>query len=341
MINKLQQFTKNLGMKIYYRTQFLSVAEGLFNTQLYSLPYSLLIKVKAKRFAEAPKFIDIETTNFCNARCVMCPNPTLKRKKGTMPMRLFKKIVNEISESYPNIKRVNLSWLGEPLLDPHIFERAEYLKKKLPKTEVKFFTNGSLLTKERTRRLLNSNLDYLNISFNGATKTSYEKIMGLNYPKTKQNVRYLLNQRQRRNLKKPKIIISCMYLKENKNEAEKFLKEWSHLADSAILSMPMNWGGSLKLKRAYHLPRVNRNWPCLTLFKSMIVAWDGKVVPCCMDSEAEFTLGNVNKSTLKQVWEGKKAKALRTLHLRGEGAKISICQNCENLIRGVTKWWSA
>ena len=46
---------------------------------------------------EFPRKIQIEPTNICNARCVMCPLKDMKRKTGYMDFELYRKIIDETS----------------------------------------------------------------------------------------------------------------------------------------------------------------------------------------------------------------------------------------------------
>jgi len=59
--------------------------------------YTLTLGRIRKQF-EKPMSIQIETTSLCNARCLICPNKDMKRKKGTMDDKTFKKIVDDCKE---------------------------------------------------------------------------------------------------------------------------------------------------------------------------------------------------------------------------------------------------
>src|SRR6202142_3589370 len=65
----------------------------------------------------------VETTAKCNLYCPMCPRETHKQPKADMSDEHFTRLV---SESGRSAEHMMLIGLGEPLLDPKIFDRIEY-----------------------------------------------------------------------------------------------------------------------------------------------------------------------------------------------------------------------
>ena len=101
-----------------------------------------------------PKRIQLETFYGCNAKCIMCAvslPPT--RKKGIMPLDMSKYILDEFAPYKNQIKKLDLFGLGEPLLDPYIFQRIKYAKEKGFRN-IAISTNADLLDKEKQRKLL-------------------------------------------------------------------------------------------------------------------------------------------------------------------------------------------
>ena len=142
----------------------------LSDVELFGLAKTLNNFIK-----NSPLSVYIETTNVCNLQCIMCPNKNSKRKKGKMSHELFCKIIDEIAEKQPSIT-VSPFYFGEPLMDEHIFKRIEYCKSK-GLSYIKLSTNGSLLSEnENYKRLIDSGIDYIIISFDGITKETYESI---------------------------------------------------------------------------------------------------------------------------------------------------------------------
>jgi radical SAM protein with 4Fe4S-binding SPASM domain len=80
------------------------------------------------------------------------------------------------------------------------------------------------------------------------------------------------------------------------------------------------------------VPGVGVRGPCRMLWKNFTVLYDGRVTPCCIDAEGELIIGNVQKSSIKEIWHGAQLKKLRELHKKGEWDKIPICARCREWI---------
>ena len=92
--------------------------------------------------------INIETTTYCNRRCLYCPNSvferSLKKNEKLMSENVFKKIIDELAEI--NFKgRISPHFYGEPLLDKRLVDLMKYTHEKLPKAKLEIYTNGDLL----------------------------------------------------------------------------------------------------------------------------------------------------------------------------------------------------
>ena len=66
---------------------------------------------------------------------------------------------------------------------------------------------------------------------------------------------------------------------------------------------------------------------CWKMWHSCVITWDGTVVPCCFDKDAEHRLGDLKKQRFAEVWRGAAYRAFRASLFRGR-AEIDICTNC-------------
>src|SRR5262245_53526146 len=121
------------------------------------------------RLAALPVEYIVETTAKCNLYCPMCPRETHKQPKEDMADAIFERLV---SESGRSAEHMMLIGLGEPFMDPHIFERIEYCSRHNVSTLLS--TNGTFLDERTAERLLASPLEHITLSFDGATKESFE-----------------------------------------------------------------------------------------------------------------------------------------------------------------------
>ena len=99
----------------------------IFDNLFYRGLYSGLIKKRTHHLVDNyPNTVNIENTNLCNSKCVMCPHRFMKRKQGIMDMGLFRKIADDCRTH--NVKTIHINLFGEPLIDTLLFERIKYLK---------------------------------------------------------------------------------------------------------------------------------------------------------------------------------------------------------------------
>jgi MoaA/NifB/PqqE/SkfB family radical SAM enzyme len=135
--------------------------------------------VAAQRAATAeadPVCLYLEVTNRCNLLCETCPRTfeTLE-PPADMSWSLFTKIVDQ----YPNIARVVMHGVGEPMLVKELPRMIRYLKDR--GTYVLFNTNGTLLQPRKFQSLIDSGLDELRVSLDAADRETYHKVRGKDF----------------------------------------------------------------------------------------------------------------------------------------------------------------
>ena len=120
-----------------------------------------------------PPHLQLEITSACNLRCMMCLvryRPPVNKLAGAMALPLFHRLVGEV----PGLRRLTLQGLGEPLLSPHLPEMIRTAVAR--RITVGFNTNATLLTARRARELVESRVDWLHVSLDGAHAGAYEAI---------------------------------------------------------------------------------------------------------------------------------------------------------------------
>jgi MoaA/NifB/PqqE/SkfB family radical SAM enzyme len=124
--------------------------------------------------AEAePVCLYLETTNRCNLLCTTCPRTFEDLEPpADMSWELFTSIVDQ----FPNIARVVLHGVGEPMMVRALPRMIRYLKDRGVYTL--FNTNGTLLTQRAGRELIDVGLDELRISLDAATPQTFARVRG-------------------------------------------------------------------------------------------------------------------------------------------------------------------
>jgi len=273
----------------------------------------------------------VELTSCCNYKCIMCPNKDLKKEdKGFMDFDLFKKIVDE---SRDFVFEINLAHRGESLMHPQLIEAIAYAEKN--RIFTRLHTNGSLLTEDISRKIIQTKLDRLSFSFDGYDKETYEKTRkGGNFNKTLGNIVRFLEIKKEAHSKKPITALEVINFnhkhKEGFSEAKKrFHSQFNNLPLNSIVFKEMhNWAGQIEKERLGKKYTV-----CPFPWNALVIYWNGAVLPCTQDFFGEFIVGNVKDSSLKEIWNGEKMSYLRKKLADGSIEKLKACSQCDRVWR--------
>ena len=81
-----------------------------------------------------PKILSVEFTSACNAKCIMCPQPEMDRKKENMSFKILEKVIKDC-QGKP-LKKINLFWMGDSTVDKKMIEKIRLIRKGLPKVKL-------------------------------------------------------------------------------------------------------------------------------------------------------------------------------------------------------------
>lgn len=301
--------------------------ENPFNRIYRSCEYENANKLPLKGF---PFILDVEPTNHCNLRCKMCQQNIMKRTKGFMDFSIFKKTVDECREHSAAVRLIRF---GEHFLHPKIFEFIEYAREK--GVLIHLTTNGLLLDRDKIGKLLDTGLDSIIFSFQGAGREGYEEMRKNNqYDLLVDNIKQLVGMRNSKKKEKPWVHVSSTMTGETEEEIRQFKLYWEGIADSVGVGKT---NFAIVDKEDYHraieeyLPRetvVRKYRPCTEVYQKLSVNWNGDVTACCGDHDNYLIVGSVKDKTLKEIWEGRKMNNIRRI-LDGMGmAELPLCQDC-------------
>lgn len=103
-----------------------------------------------------PMFVEVETTTYCNRRCVYCPNSVFDRglheNEVLMPVELFEKIVRDLGANH-FCNQFSPHNYGEPLADKRMPDLLEMAREAMPLARIALYTNGDFLTVDLFDRL--------------------------------------------------------------------------------------------------------------------------------------------------------------------------------------------
>jgi MoaA/NifB/PqqE/SkfB family radical SAM enzyme len=277
----------------------------------------LLLAVGRDRAPILPEIVQIESTNICNAKCVFCPRDEMHRRQGIMTFDLFRKVVDECAAL--GITHVRVHNYGEPFIDRRLVEKVRYAKQKGIK-EVGMISNGSLITDDVARGIIDAGLDAINISVDASGREVFESTrIGLKYDKVIANIERLVRIRAEAGRKRPKLILS--FVRQNNSADEQaFIEHWKGIADKIHITDLHNWAGTLNRES-------DVNYPCYRPWLTFTVLWDGRVSLCCADFDGRTVLGDLNTSSIQEIWNAEPYRNVRREHLESGGPEI--CRSCD------------
>lgn len=286
------------------------------------------IQLKNTKLRYTPHTIWIEPTNVCNYKCPHCPvSIGMDRCTGFMDFELYKKIIADIAP-FMKGKWVSLHYLGESTLHKQLTDMIALADQKSIKTL--FFTNGSLLKKEKVTQLIQAGLKRLTISIDATNKENYVVVQkGGDWDKVIANIWSTIDLK---NNLKPGMILTINYLSSDKADYDIKRSELGAIFKNKIDIQGHyfhDWGGYLNFGNELDsgIPVV----PCNFLFKALVITWDGQVLPCTHDPNARLSFGNVNDASILELWNSSQAQKLRELfHAAKRKALPDPCRVCTN-----------
>jgi radical SAM protein with 4Fe4S-binding SPASM domain len=286
--------------------------DGLLESQLASVP-----------------FLDqIELTNICPFRCPFCPRGVpgkLVRPTGKMDLALFERLLDQAHPNQAAWRPLELHHLGESLVHEQVDRFIAAASERGLPTEMS--CNAAMLTPDRGRRMLDAGLHRLIISLDGMDSETALAIRGpaARYDLAERNLDALFSYASTL-ARPPSIVVQMLDLHRSRHQREAFLERWDrsgypfvHAYIKDLVGPDPDTGEQSKTPPSYL---------CSYPWRSVVVLWDGRVVPCCMDADASYVIGDLNTMTLAEIWDGAKARSLRE-QLRNNSIPCGhLCDGC-------------
>ena len=278
-----------------------------------------------------PNVIYIETTNLCNAKCIMCPHEKITRDPKIMEDRVFYKIIKDCKKNNIENVQIFLHKEGEPLLDKKIFTRIKYVKDEIgTKNEIGINTNAMLLSKENSRKLIESGLDTIYFSVDGVEKTKYEKIRkNLDYDIVVNNIKEFFKIKLE--LKSSiKVIMQMLTIEDNSLDEKIFKEIWGKYPCEFYIKRMHSYldGGRSSLTKELERKQIKI---CEDPFKILVIYTNGEVGLCCWDYNNEYSIGNILEKDLVILFNNEKAHLMRKSQKKLDCKNIIPCNRCRRI----------
>ena len=282
-----------------------------------------------------PFTIYIDPSSACNFKCNFCCHSIrpghIKRsgfKPQIMSYELFRSAIEQIKYFPDKIKMLSLFLVGEPLLNKKLPDMIAYAKESMIADRIFLTTNGSLLTKQMNRALVDAGLDEIMISVEALDTEKYREIASVNidYELFVNNIREFYENR-----KNCKVYVKIVNTSINNGEVEKFHSMYDGICDLAYIEtvMPVFEGVDYSSTKLPENNKIGRQVEiCTRPFFTMSVHPNGNVGCCIVDYSEGIVFGNVREQSLMDIWNGKKFNDFRRAHLKKKKKTLNVCGNC-------------
>lgn len=285
-----------------------------------------------------PWTLFIEPTNVCGLWCIYCPTgdtallKKIGRKNKLMSWELWTKIVDDLRMFPEKIKQANLYKDGESLIHPRFTDMVEYLKAADAADRIWVKTNGSMLTPEYNKRLVTCGLDMIGISVQHVHAQGFYDVAGvkIDYEKYRANILDLY-----RRSTNTQISIKIADVGLSDADIQKFYNDFGDRCDYIAVEGLHGWSASdvkdwkLGTDKSFDgTPRIEKT-ACPLVLYMLTVNSNGDISVCNDDFAHYHQIGDVNNESLIDIWNGKRLRDFRLMHLEGRRHENAACKNCD------------
>jgi len=323
-INLLKYFTVKRAINALKILSSFTIARIIRKPVLWGMPISY----------------SIEPTNHCNLRCPECPSGlgSLTRPLGLLNTDDFKKLIDDICLTGFYIQ---LFFQGEPFINKNLYAMINYAQNK--NMYVSISTNGHFINEENAAIVLKNAPDKIIYSIDGLDEESYQNYrVGGTFEQADAGLRALLKKKKELNQKHPYVELQFIVMKQNEHQLDEVLKYGKEIGVDKVVFKTMQISSyenalkflpSNKKYRRYIIDngsfgiKGKMKNHCFAVWRTSVITWDGKVVPCCFDKDADYELGLTNGKSFNDVWHSNEYNNYREKIL-GDRQSISMCTNC-------------
>lgn len=283
-----------------------------------------------------PRGLYIEGTNTCNAKCTFCAYPQMERPKQVMPMEDFRHAIDEYVAM--GGKHVAITPIvGDPFVDPYIFDRLDDLYNRPQIQGFHFYTNAILMKPKIIDRLLQYGERLtIFVSWGGFDRNTYKALMGVDYfDLVSRNITAFIEAKQQtQSPTQLTIALRCPSSNFQGDLWQQF-RTWENQGLIAMEGHNMeydSWGGKVSDAALQQVglsprPKPYKRGACELLYMKPVILADGRVNACaCRDVEAELIVGDLKTDRLKDIWNGVQIDQLIERHEHGDFPPV--CQRC-------------
>jgi MoaA/NifB/PqqE/SkfB family radical SAM enzyme len=314
----------------------------------------------------------IKLTWRCNLRCQLCRlwrRPLLHNHDCTLPAESVKTMLASLCGL--GLRKIHFSG-GEPLLletFPELVRSARALG-----LQVNFTTNGTLLTKDMARFLVEERVHSVTVSIDSPSPRQHDLMRGLPgaWKLAWRGIENLLERRERKG-RGPYVAVNTILTRKNierLDELYDLLKErgvdswrllpvdaedkkvrpteeqWRELAGrwerwrDRMRRLPLDLNSPKSAKQAAkgnYAGRFYRDRVCFAPWFNLFVDADGMAYPCCMGKANLKPYGNALNTPMPELLAGPARREL--CHSLAAGYIFPVCETCDDFLEENLAFW--
>lgn len=289
-----------------------------------------------------PISVAFEPTTSCNLRCPECPSGlrAFTRPTGMLENDFFRRTIDDI---HRELLYLIFYFQGEPYLNPSFLEMVRYASGKGIYTATS--TNAHYLSSEMARKTVESGLDRLIVSIDGTTQETYQQYrVGGRLDKVVAGAREVVEWKRRLGSRTPFVIFQFLVVRPNEHQIDevrrlgrevgvdavwlKTAQVYDYATDpNGLIPNDERYSRYRKRRDGSRVPKNKLLNHCWKLWHANVITWDGLVVPCCFDKDAQHRLGSLKDRSFREVWRNGEYTRFRSELMKGR-KNIDICSNC-------------
>lgn len=252
---------------------------------------------------------------------------------------LFHEVIRQLA---PELSYLTFYFQGEPYLHPQFLDMVSHAARQGIYTSTS--TNAHYLRDETARATVESGLDRLIISIDGTTQETYESYrIGGNLEKVLDGAARVVYYKKKLRARTPHVVFQFLVVKPNEHQIDDVRALAKRIgADELVLKTAQIYdykNGSDLIPENTRYARYRRKSDgtyeiknrllneCWRMWQGCVITWDGKVLPCCFDKDGAYAMGDLKKTSFRDIWHGEKYNAFRESLFRSR-SEIEMCRNC-------------
>jgi len=265
-----------------------------------------------------PRFIELETSRYCNRQCEWCPNSNSNTRttQEMMDWSIFTELIDELNSlSYSGI--LALHNYNEPLANPRLFKELEYINQNLSTCLPRIFSNGDYLTQPVLDKLVELDVTWLRISLYPYTRERWSKEAS--------------TAKIHSWLESKKIAFNSNWKIIDVRQGVAAMSSKGKLTLEIIAPNVQVYnyrGGSVT-----GISGIDRQDPCYMTHHSAAIDYRGLLKMCCNiypdhDAHSPYIVGSLREYSFLDLWLSKTMQNLRSAHLKADWQKSPVCSKC-------------